>query len=516
MAKEISNKIHKKKIAVNYRVQEPISNFKLRVKIVQQRPLLAELLETEGDTRDSNFLEEEDRIFGWQEKVFGTFEANFYREEKNCLTEHQKIYCQRINEENIQGCQLYSYTETDSYYSDNELLTKPYKTELAIRNETALPALQNRKPFPERYNKTVVDDKPSKIRIRTNHYLYTERSTMCVMVDLSRRDKTLTSSDKDSETVLCVVTYDELHKILSVNPDFTNNYCYTIANSSGVEFNYWIEHVSEKPSSLELQQQQNELQREIKEQLVYKEAEIFHSFQLTPLNIHKIFVKFDIMSAHNFFFDGLCVSYYIDLPEHWNTDQNDRLFGRTQRCNLKNKSAYFGYAAEISLNFESTDISDRKKISPYWPRLLLSVISLDNWSRCRTEGYAALPLPAVPGSYEFNIPMWRPTGNIVNSLRRFFTGGTYELEDVTYCSIPTGHKGKILNKSQLKVTPSGYITLKMNVIYQTHTSIQNYDQLNYFEKLSTDKLMTNIENIFEQFKAARERMIQVRNLNLNN
>lgn len=232
-----------------------------RVRIVQQRPLLAELLENEEDTRDSNFLEEENHIFGWQEKIFSPFEANFYREEKNCLTEYQKTYCQQINEKNIQGYLLYSYTETDSYYSDNVLLTKPFKTELAIRNETALPALQNRKPFPERYNKTVVDDKPSKTRIRANHYLYMECSTMYVMVDLSRRDKTLTSSNKDSETVLCVITYDKFHKILSVNPDFTNDYYYTIANASGIGFNYWIEHVSEKQSSSELQQQQNELRR---------------------------------------------------------------------------------------------------------------------------------------------------------------------------------------------------------------------------------------------------------------
>ncbi|KZC04614.1 PREDICTED: Meckel syndrome type 1 protein-like [Dufourea novaeangliae] len=510
----MSKKIRKTKVSANYRVKEPLNNFKLRVRIVQQRPLLAELLEDEGDTRDTNFLEEEDRILGWQEKAFSRFEANFYKESKNCITEAQKTYCQRINEENIEGSQLYSYTETDLYYPGNELLTKQYKTKLACRNETALPALQNRKPFPERYNKTVVDNAPDKTRIRTNHYVYMDRRTMYVMVDLSRRDRNLTNPEEDSETVLCVITYDQLHKILSVNPDFTDDHCYSITNSNGVEFNYWIEHASAKQTPEELQEKRNELQREIKERLVYKETEISHSFHLTPPHIHRIFIKLDILSAHKFIFNGLCISYYIDLPEHWNSDQKDHLFGRTQRCNLNNQTAYFGYATEISLDYEVDKASNVKKTLPSWPRLLLSVTSLDTWSRYRTEGYAAVSLPVLPGKYEFSIPTWRPTGSIINSLRRYFTGGTYELEDMTYCSIPVGHEDKVLNKSQIKITASGYIKLKLNIIYQTHTSIKPDDVLNYFENLSTGKLMINIENIFEQFKAARERMIQVRNLNV--
>ncbi|XP_017875236.2 Meckel syndrome type 1 protein homolog isoform X1 [Ceratina calcarata] len=258
----MSIKVRKKKIAGNYKVKEPINNFKIRVRIVQQRPLLAELLENEGDNaRDTNFLEEEDRIFGWQQKVFSPFEVNFYSEEANCLTESQKLYHRQIKETDITGSLLYTFTQNDPYYSKNELLTRPYRTRLGNRNQTALPVLQNRKPFSERYNKMVVDDAPDETRIRTNHYLYADHSTMYVMVDLLQRDKILTGSDGDNETMLCVITYDGLHKILSVNPDFTDDRCYVITNSSGVQFNYWIEHASQKPSSLELQQQQNESRR---------------------------------------------------------------------------------------------------------------------------------------------------------------------------------------------------------------------------------------------------------------
>ena len=91
---------------------------------------MAELLAEEsegGETRDSNFLEEEDCIFSWQDKVFSLFEIDFYADEKNCLTERQREYHQRIRDEQLQGACLYSYTENDSYYPDDDLLMMPYR-----------------------------------------------------------------------------------------------------------------------------------------------------------------------------------------------------------------------------------------------------------------------------------------------------------------------------------------------------------------------------------------------------
>lgn len=97
---------------------------------MQERSPLAELLANEsegGETRDSNFLEEEDHIFSWQDKVFGPFEIDFYADEKNCLTDCQREYHQRIRDDQLQGARLYSYTENDSYYADDDLLTMPYR-----------------------------------------------------------------------------------------------------------------------------------------------------------------------------------------------------------------------------------------------------------------------------------------------------------------------------------------------------------------------------------------------------
>lgn len=117
--------------------------------------------------------------------------------------------------------------------------------------------MQNRKPFRERYNKRVLDNKSIKARIRSSHYFYTERISMHVMADLSHRDEPATGGSADSETLLCSVIYDKARKQLTINPDFTidDERHYSVTNGHGVKFNYWIEHVSAGPTLTELQEQ---------------------------------------------------------------------------------------------------------------------------------------------------------------------------------------------------------------------------------------------------------------------
>ncbi|XP_018043962.1 PREDICTED: Meckel syndrome type 1 protein-like [Atta colombica] len=437
------------RIAASYKVNEPIHNLKIRVRIVQERSPLAELLAEEsegGETRDSNFLEEEDCIFSWQEKVFSLFEIDFYADEKNCLTECQREYHQRICDEQLQGACLYSYTENDSYYPDDNLLTMPYRSYLSVKNQTALPALRNRKSFQERYNKNVIDDKTTDTTIQSNHYLYTERTTMYVMANLSRRDEPATIRSTDSEMLLCTLTYDKTRKLLTINPDLTidDEQHYNVTNDYGVRFNYWIEHVSEERTPLELQEHLEDVRREVQQQFAYKETELYKELLLPPANLSTLIINLDIVSAHDFSYDGLFVTYFIDLPQHWSTNQKERLVGRTQKSRLENKTAYFSYCTDIPLYYPSNEFQSlNNNASSRWPRLLFSAASLDSWTRYRIEGYAALPIPMIPGRYKFTIPTWRAKGSIIDTLRRFFVGDSYELEDVTYCGIPINHEGFI-------------------------------------------------------------------------
>lgn len=83
---------------------------------------------------------------------------------------------------------------------------------------------------------------------------------MYVMADLFRRDEPATGSD--SETLLCTVIYDKARKLLTISPDFiSDDEHYDVINNSGIKYNYWIKHVSEEQTPLELQQQREDIRR---------------------------------------------------------------------------------------------------------------------------------------------------------------------------------------------------------------------------------------------------------------
>lgn len=125
--------------------------------------------------------------------------------------------------------------------------------------------------------------------------------------------------------------------------------------------------------------------QEVQQELAYKEAELYKELQLPPANLSTLFLNLDIVSAHGFSYDGLFITYFIDLPQHWTTKQKERLCGRTQRCLLENKSAHFSYCTDISLHYPSNDfqqLTDDTHIGKtLTPRLLFSVASLDSWTR---------------------------------------------------------------------------------------------------------------------------------------
>ena len=82
-------------------------------------------------------------------------------------------------------------------------------------------------------------------------------------------------------------------------------------------------------------------------------------------------------------------------------------------------------------------ILEQPFLSPPTTALYFVVLSLDGWGRFRTEGYGHYPVPHRPGRYTTTVSTWRPTGSILDKLKRYFIGGSPELTDTTYTGIPS-------------------------------------------------------------------------------
>ena len=90
----------------------------------------------------------------------------------------------------------------------------------------------------------------------------------------------------------------------------------------------------------------------------------------------------------------------------------------------------------------------------------------DSWSRIRTEGYGFLTIPLEAGSYDnLNVETWRPlTPSHINEMKRYFVGGTPELEDLSYCG--NAKDSDLLSRYGFRTVTSGQIRLRMNIIHQ--------------------------------------------------
>ncbi|XP_034945070.1 Meckel syndrome type 1 protein isoform X2 [Chelonus insularis] len=448
-------------------------------------------------------------IFEWQKKVFSSFEIDHFKDERNCINKTHEAYHEEILNKNLEGSRLYSYIHKDLFnYEKNPVTKEGFKSFLSVKNEIAIPAILNKKPFHQRYNKKVIDSVPNDSQIRSNHYLYKDRRVMHLMVDLSSKDQTFKDPEV-SEILLCRLTFDKAGKILTVDPDFNSDECYTI-EEAGMIYDYWIEHASRPPTEEEMQRQEDLLRREAQESILNRELKIYSDMKMPPPNILRLYLTLDFTEARGFPYDAVFLTYSIDLPKNWNTNRHDSLSGRTQRSRMVNGYAHLSHTVEISLDFDLNCLND-ENVQLSWPYLLISVASLDKWTRYRIEGYASVQLPPRPGSYEFHLQTWRPITGFINSLRRFFTGGAAELEDIKYCGIPRDHQGLVLDKTELNVVSGGIIDLRMNIVQQSRKFAPKLRRNKHTRnKINHEELLRNVENVVEQYKAARERMIQIR------
>ena len=142
----------------------------------------------------------------------------------------------------------------------------------------------------------------------------------------------------------------------------------------------------------------------------------------------------------------------------------------------------------------------------------------DNWSRIRTEGYGFLTIPLEAGSYNnLKVVTWRPlTSSHVNEMKRYFVGGTPELEDLSYCG--NTKDSTLLSRFGFRTITSGQISLRLNIVHQSKALLQNvnsksgakvrWKRAHLMDRLASATLFSSLTAVMEAFKKAREKIAQ--------
>ncbi|XP_068010604.1 tectonic-like complex member MKS1 [Melanerpes formicivorus] len=525
-----------------YRSRDPVRNLRLRVRIQrvtsagpllpQAPPLLAgprgsELLGLTERPRPPSGEEAEEAEVAWQEKLFSQFEVDLYQNASACQTPLDRQYHEDILKLEKAGgrknCRIFTYTDHDRFTNLEEHCQKLTDSDhevpsyLAERMANVRRRRQDRKPIEASSLKSkIITWEPSDEFIKNNHVINTPVQTMYIMGDLGPYGKL---GHREYEHVLCTIKVDS-NGVITVKPDFTGTkgpYRIELDGEKREVWKYTIENVSAqmRPEEAEREQQMfRDLYARHKE---YLSGLVGSEFEMTLPGTLRLMVNGEIVSAQGYEYDNLYVHFFVELPAQWSSPAFQQLSGVTQTCATKavgwENVAYFCYLFTLEMFFTQGDESEGSL--PQWPVLYFEVLSLDSWQRYRVEGYGSLVLPASPGLHELTISTWRPVElGTVAELRRFFIGGSPELEDLTYVRIPSTFKGARLSRLGFRTETTGSVTFRLHCLQQSRafleTSALRQRMQSVLDRLGGFSQQSSVYSVLEAFQRARRRMQEAR------
>ncbi|XP_064612245.1 tectonic-like complex member MKS1 [Liolophura sinensis] len=526
-----------------YRSKDPVKNLKLRVKLVRITSSsavpaagqqdgggsveLQTISQSPKKTRDA-----EEYTFTWQEKVFSPREIELYSDPQNCFSVMEKKYCNDIKnilEKGKPTNRLFSYVAYDKYVSSDEAIQ--YMTTSASEKPTAvaekmIQARRRKMGGPKRQSEAsgiprtnIIDLEPSQDLKRKNHFMAAPVQTMFIMADCSPTERPAEASD---EIVVCSIQIDA-NGVLAIRPDFNKGRKPYVIETTGLGrdvYEFSIEHASKSISRQE-QDRENRMYRELySRHTEFLQACVGFEFEMPPPEVLRLAVHGEIESARNFEYDDLYLHFFLDLPKNWTADPHQQLSWVTQTCKTRIEGrddvAYFSFPFDFELFYKQDSVREENKDEmPHLPCVLIEVLSLDSWNRFRTEGYTYINVPSTPGVSTHTLHCWRPIGNSVTSeLRRFFIGGSPELEDPTYAAVPTTFDGQLLGKYGFRTETTGSVSVRLNTIFQARAFLERRASKrslgSLLDTLGINAVQSNISNVLDAFKRARQRMIQAR------
>ncbi|XP_073421852.1 tectonic-like complex member MKS1 isoform X2 [Dendrobates tinctorius] len=484
-----------------YRSRDPVKNLKIRVTLQRACPVSAlvqrvqeqqeggrgdialRTLRSNTDASGCRAGEDEEVVISWQEKLFSAFEYELYKNEAACCTPLDRQYHQDILSSERRGgrknTRIFTYTDYDRYTNLEE------HCQSVTTSEQETP--------------TFLADRMANVRRR-------------------RQDKRAILGLKENEHVLCTIRVDS-NGVITLKPDVTGTkgpYRLEVETHKRELWRYSLHHVSES-----VHQEEQEREEILYRDLYGRHKEYLNNlvgsdFEMPPTGALRVFINGEIVSAHEYEYDNLYVHFFIELPKDWSSPAFQELSGVTQSCRSKaherENVAYFCHPFSFEM-FLSEEVESEEV--PQWPILYFEVLSLDFWQRYRVEGYGSVVLPQTPGMHNITAQTWRPVEQGTESeLRRFFIGGSPELEDMTYVRIPGTFQGERLSRFGFRTETTGRVVFRFHSIHQSRSFLDRSSlrkrMQSVLDRLGGSSQQSSILNVLDAFQRARRRMQQAR------
>ncbi|KAK9536774.1 hypothetical protein VZT92_006535 [Zoarces viviparus] len=531
-----------------YRSRDAVKNLRIRVRLervtstaalskhLQQqvlsqqgrRAIELETLTSQGHTADN----EEELEVGWQEKLFSQYEMELFQNEATCQTPLDRQYHAEVKALNKakgrRNHRIFTYTDHDRYTSclplhqlqtSTDLLTatKSSPTFLAERMASVRHRRQDRRTMDCNVPKSkIVNWEPTAEFVKSSHVVNNAMQTMHIMGDMAPPERL---GQKENEYLLVTIKTDGSGTVI-VKPDFNKDkepYRIVTAGEKREVWRLTLENVCTTMQPEEKEREQNMYKDLYVRHKEYLNSLVGQDFEMPPIGILRYLMNGEIVSAKGFEYDNLYIHFFMELPNNWSSLPLQSLSGVTQTCRAKTLGkenvAFFSYPFSFEAFYKCEKESEES--IPQWPVIYFKVLSLDSWQRFRTEGYGYLLFPAMPGKHTVTCHTWRPlqTGT-VSALRRFFIGGSPELEDHSYVRIPGTFKGERLSRFGFCTETTGSVTFNLHCIQQARAFVDatmlKKRRQKVFDQLGGFSQQGAVCTILEAFQRARKKMQEAR------
>ncbi|XP_030602327.1 tectonic-like complex member MKS1 [Archocentrus centrarchus] len=531
-----------------YRSRDAVKNLRIKVRIervtstsalsqhLQQQVLSQQVrgdielgtLSSQVQTGDN----EEELVVGWQEKFFSQYEMELFQNEAACQTPLDRQYHTEVKAlgrgKGRRNHRIFTYTDHDRYTSclpvhqlqhatDILTTTKSNPTFLAERMASVRHRRQDRRTMDSSVPKSkIINWEPTEEFVRSRHVVNNAMQTMHIMGDLGPSGKL---GQKENECLLVTIKTDGFGTVI-VKPDFNKGKEPYRVVTGGEKREVWrltVENVSASMKPEDKGREQNMYKDLYIRHKEYLNSLVGQDFEMPPLGILRYLMNGEIVSAQGFEYDNLYIHFFMELPNNWSSLPFQSLSGVTQTCRTKTlrkeNVAFFSYPFNFEAFYMSEKESDESALQ--WPVLYFKVLSLDSWQRYRTEGYGYLLFPAMPGKHTMTCHTWRPlqTGT-VSALRRFFIGGSPELEDHSYVRIPGTFKGERLSRFGFCTETTGSVTFTLHCVQQARAFVDaamlKKRRQRVFDQLGDFSQQGAVCTILEAFQRARKKMQEAR------
>ncbi|XP_047463134.1 Meckel syndrome type 1 protein isoform X2 [Mugil cephalus] len=524
-----------KNLRVKVRIERVTSTAALSQHLQQQVLSQQDRGEIELETLTSQSQKgdnEEELVVGWQEKLFSQYEMELFQNEAACQTPLDRQYHTEVKALNRgkgrRNNRIFTYTDHDRYTNclpfhqlqhSTDLLTttKSSPTFLAERMAHMRHRRQDRRTMDSSIPKSkIINWEPTEEFVKSSHVVNNAMQAMHIMGDLGPSGRL---GQKENECLLVTIKTDGNGTIV-VKPDFNKGKDPYRIIMEGEKREIWrliVENVSTTMKPDDKEREQNMYKDLYVRHKEYLTSLVGQDFEMPPAGVLRYLMNGEIVSAEGFEYDNLYIHFFMELPNNWSSLPFQSLSGVTQTCRTKTLGtenvAFFSHP----FSFEAFYMIEKEteESIPQWPVLYFKVLSLDSWQRYRTEGYGYLLFPAMPGKHTMTCHTWRPlqTGT-VSALRRFFIGGSPELEDLSYVRIPGTFKGERMSRFGFCTETSGCVTFNLHCIQQAKAfvdaAVMKKRRQKVFDQLGGFSQQGAVCTILEAFQRARKKMQEAR------